>query len=278
MKQYRTREGDVTAVDTRTALTTVGSETAPGPLLVPQSAKYIVGVIVSHISSMAAATGYSAFIRIEGPGLSAGPQTMAIGAGGMAVATGGNACNPAKFLPLNLEVVPAQEIQLFAEMAGTDVGQLSVSVTVVFADALPSGEAVNQTFTVEGDITAADTRYALTTQGSVTAPSSVTPSTAKTIRRIISAVAGEALADGSQTFIVRLGGNAVKGGEQVLTVGASGRIAVQSGSDAAPQLAYPIILDDLEIEVSPSDTISVTAEGPGTDTGTPHMVVTLIYE
>jgi hypothetical protein len=163
-------------------------------------------------------------------------------------------------------------------MAGTDVGTMTTGVTLVFADALPAGEALNQTFTVEGDIGTADLRTALTTQGSVTAPSPVTPSTAKMIRRIIVAVAAEGLADGSQVFFMRLGGNAVKGGEQVLMVGASGRIAVQAGSDAAPQLAPAIILDDLEIEVTPSDTISVTAEGAGTDTGTPHMVATIVFE
>ena len=58
-KLYRSREGEATAVDTKTQLTTLGSETAPGPLLVPQGMKFITGIIVSHISNMAAATGYS---------------------------------------------------------------------------------------------------------------------------------------------------------------------------------------------------------------------------
>jgi hypothetical protein len=277
MKQYRTREGDVTAVDTRTQLTTVGSETAPGPLLVPQKAKYIIGMFVSHISSMAAATGYSAFIRIEGAGLQNGPESMAIGAGGMAVATGGNAALEPIFIPLNLEVIPAQEIQIFGEMAGTDVGLLTMGVTLVFSDALPSGEKINKTYTVEGDITAADTKYLLTTQGSVTAPSPVVPSNASVIQRIVVAVTAEGLADGAQNFFLRLGGNAVQGGEQVISIGACGRIAVQSGSDAAPQIVQATVLEDMQIEVSPSDTISVAVEGAGTDTGTPHAVVTLIY-
>lgn len=277
-KWYRTREGDVTAVDTRTQLTTVGSESAPGPLLVPQGAKYIIGFIASHVSNMAAATGYSAFARVEGPGLSNGPETLALGAGGMAVATGGNSASPAVFLPVALPVVPAQEIQLYAEMAGTDVGTLSVCVTAIFADDLPAGMAVNKTLTVEGDVTSADTKTLLTTQGSVTAPSLVTPASAKMIRRLFVAGCSEGLADGSQTWLLRLGGNAVLGGEQVITIGASGRIAVQSGSDAAPQLARAIVLDDLMVEVSPSDTISIAAEGPGTDTGTGHIVVTAVFE
>jgi len=35
-KLYRTREGDATAVDTRTQLTTVGSETAPGQMTIQE--------------------------------------------------------------------------------------------------------------------------------------------------------------------------------------------------------------------------------------------------
>lgn len=277
MKQYRTREGDVTAVDTRTQLTTVGSETAPGPLLVPQAAKFIVGLIVSHVSSMAAATGYSAFVRLEGAGLQNGPETMAVGAGGMAVATGGNAAVRPKFIPLGLPVIPAQEILLFGEMAGTDVGLLSMNVTLVFSDALPAGQEVNRTFTVEGDITTADTKTNLTTQGSITAPSPVVPAGIKKIDKIVVAVSAEGLANGAQNFFLRLGGNAVLGGEQVLGIGACGTIAVQAGSDAAPQIAEVTTFDDVDIMVSPSDTIAISAEGAGTDTGTPHVVVTLVY-
>ena len=136
---------------------------------------------------------------------------------------------------------------------------------------------MSKTYTVEGDITAADTRTALTTQGSVAAPSSVVPAGMKKIDRIIVAATSEGLADGAQSVILRLGGNAVMGGEQVIAVSALGRIAPQAGSDSAPQLMRSWVLEDADIEVRPSDTISVSAEGPGTDTGTIHIGVTLIY-
>lgn len=136
---------------------------------------------------------------------------------------------------------------------------------------------MSRTFTVEGDITAADTRTALTTQGSVTAPSSVVPAAMKKIDKIIVAATSEGLADGAQSVILRLGGNAVLGGEQVIAVSALGRIAPQIGSDSAPQLMVATVFEDVDIEVRPSDTISVSAEGPGTDTGTIHIGVTLVY-
>jgi hypothetical protein len=136
---------------------------------------------------------------------------------------------------------------------------------------------MSRTFTVEGDITAADTRTLLTTQGSVTAPSSVVPAGMSKIDKIIVACSTEGLADGAQSFFLRLGGNAIKNGEQSIAISAAGRIAVQSGSDAAPQLMAATVLENVDIEVSPSDTLTVAVEGAGTDTGTAHAVVTLIY-
>lgn len=277
-KQYRTREGDATAVDTKTQLTTVGSDTAPGPLMVPNNMKFITGVIVSAIQNMAAATGFSAFVRVEGPGLQNGPESFAVCAGGNAVATGGNFATKAVRLPVLLPVVSGNEIQIFGEMAGTDVGATGLIVTLEFSDAAPAGTAPNKTLTVEGDIASADARTALTTQGSVTAPSLVVPAGVKMISKLFAAASAEGLANGKQTWFVRLGGNAVQGGEQVIALGASGTIAVQSGSDAAPQCVTALVLEGLEIAVSPSDTISIWGEGAGDDTGTGHMVVTAVFE
>ena len=133
------------------------------------------------------------------------------------------------------------------------------------------------TYTVEGDITAVDTRTLIVTQGSVTAPSSVTPAKATKIDKIVVACSPEALADGSASFFLRLGGNAVKNGEQTIVVAAAGRIAPQAGSDAAPAMVDAYVIDDVDLEVSPSDTITVAAEMAGQDLGTAHIGVTLIY-
>jgi hypothetical protein len=134
MKLYRTREGEATAVDTKTQLTTAGSETAPGPLLVPAGSTKIVGVIVAAMQNMAVATGYSAFIRLEGPALQEGPESIAVCAGGNAVATGGNNATAAVFIPLEIPVTVANEVLIYAEMCGTDVGQVNFGVTIVFGD------------------------------------------------------------------------------------------------------------------------------------------------
>lgn len=131
-KIYRSREGEATALDTKTQLTTLGSEAAPGPLLVPTAVTKLKEIIVTGIQNMAAATGFSAFVRLEGPGLSNGPEVIAVAAGGNAVATGGNAAIAAVKIPLDIPVTSANEILIFGEMVGTDVGQVSLGVTLIF--------------------------------------------------------------------------------------------------------------------------------------------------
>lgn len=136
---------------------------------------------------------------------------------------------------------------------------------------------MSKTLTVEGDLTAVDTRTLLTTQGSVTAPSLVVPSGMTKIDKILVAAAAEGLADGSAAFVLRLGGAGILRGEQVITCGAAGRIAVQAGSDAAPQIGRLFILENAGIDVSPSDTISISGEMAGQDLGTARMVVTVVF-
>lgn len=136
---------------------------------------------------------------------------------------------------------------------------------------------MSKTLTVEGDIGSVDTRTLLTTQGSVTAPSLVVPAGMKKIDKIVVAATSEGLAAGAQSYFIRLGGSAVKNGEQTIAVSAVGMIAVQSGSDAAPQLMAPKVFENMDIEVNASDTLTIACEGAGTDTGTGHAVVTLIF-
>lgn len=278
MKQYRTREGDATEVDTKTALTTVGSETAPGPLTVPSGMKYITGVIVACSPNHAAATGYSSFVRLEGAGLTNGPEALPAQAGGVPVATGGNSVIGALKLKVNFPVTEAAEIQIFGEMCGTDIGGMGFVVGLEFSDTPNEGMGDTKTLLVEGDLATVDLLTRLTTQGSVTAPSLLVPAGYGRIRSIFAAAASEGLADGKQVWFARIGGNAVRGGEQVIPISASGRIAVQSGSDAAPQIMAPVVHSDVNIEVTASDTISISTEGAGNDTGTGHAVVGLLFE
>lgn len=132
-KLYRTREGAVTAVDTKSQLTTVGSETAPGPLLVPAGAKTLKAVIAVAASDLATAADGTHFIRLEGPGLPQGPETLVIGASGVQVATGGSYGVVAQRFELDIPVTSTNEILIFGENAGEDAGSCTYGVTLEFA-------------------------------------------------------------------------------------------------------------------------------------------------
>ena len=135
-----------------------------------------------------------------------------------------------------------------------------------------------RTITVEGDVNAVDTRTLLTAQGSVTAPSLVIPAGMTKIKQIIVAASHDgAVDDGAALFFLRLGGNAVLNGEQAIVFGAAGNQTVQAGSDAAPNVMLPFVLDNVDIAVRPSDTISIAAEFAGVDIGDTAVAVTLVY-
>lgn len=274
---FRSREGPVAAADTKSQLTTLGSQTAPGALLVPGAARFLRAAYVAVISSFEAADNYSFLIRLEGPGIARGIFNFAAGAGGVPVATGGNGVVRSKRIPINIPVTPGQEILIFAENVHGDMGTHEAAVTLEFgADAGPEGEIKGE-ITVEGEITAVDTLTRLTAQGSVAAPSRLTPPDAALLKRIVVAVSHDGQADGEVTFILRLGGDAMSGGEQTLVIGGGSRIAVQTGSDAAPAIMAPVVFDNLDLEVSPNETIDISAEMAGVDVGTVGVVVTAIF-
>ncbi len=131
-KMYRSREGSVTALDTKTQLTSLGSETAPGPLLVPAAAKSLAAVIVTFAPDFAVAADAVVLVRLEGPGLPEGPEVVTVGAAGVQVATGGNGARKALRIPLDIPVTSANEIICFGEMVGEDLGTVTVGVTLEF--------------------------------------------------------------------------------------------------------------------------------------------------
>jgi len=132
VKWYRSREGEATAADTKTQLTTLGSQTAPGPLLVPSRASRLVKAIVVAAANYAAVGSASAIVRLEGPGLPEGPEVITVGAMGGDSTTGIQGSAGAKEFELDIPVTPSQEILIFAEMCGADIGQISVGVTLIF--------------------------------------------------------------------------------------------------------------------------------------------------
>jgi len=136
---------------------------------------------------------------------------------------------------------------------------------------------MSRTLTVEGDLATVDSRTQISTQGSVTAPSLIIPSNVRKIVKIIAACTQDGAAVGSGVFFIRLGGAGVLKGEQTIMVGAGGTIAVQTGSDQNYPVVSSFVLDDADIDVSPSDSISISAEMAGSDLGTAGIAITLVF-
>lgn len=131
---YRSREGDVTAADTKTELTTLGSETAPGVLRVPEGFSKISRVFIAaaHDGATIAADGTGTLVRIEGDGLPNGPETLAGPSIGFGTAVNTARDDPSLEIPVDFQVTPGNQIQIFGEM-DADIGTLHLGVTLEFS-------------------------------------------------------------------------------------------------------------------------------------------------
>ena len=137
---------------------------------------------------------------------------------------------------------------------------------------------MSKTLTVEGDLNAANTLTNIITQGSVTAPSRVTPTKATKIVSVLVAAAADQLAEGAGNILVRLGGNAIRGGEQtIICAGLAGNTVI-SGSDLPPVYNPLFMLMDADIDVDGSEVIDINAELVGDDLGDTTVVITLIFD
>lgn len=137
---------------------------------------------------------------------------------------------------------------------------------------------MSKTLTLEVDVNAVDTLVRMTAQGSVAAPSRVTPSKATKITGILAAVGADGVADGSAVFMIRLGGQAIKNGEQEIVFAAAAALAVQAGADAAPIQTGLFKLMNADIAIEPSEVIDVSVEMMGEDLGDSTVIVTLIFD
>lgn len=133
-KKYRTREGSITAVDTRTALTTLGSATAESPanIPVPRDCSELEAVILAYGPDFAGAGSASFFIRLEGDGLDDSPQYIAAGASASELTTGSRGHRNPQRIPVGVKVIPGNTIAVSAEMCGADIGTVAIGVTLVF--------------------------------------------------------------------------------------------------------------------------------------------------
>jgi len=137
---------------------------------------------------------------------------------------------------------------------------------------------MSRTRTFEGRGTSPDARVNLTVQGSVTSPNTKTPKGAKKIDVISVSVGSDLAVAGRAGYLLRIGGDAIKNGEQTIVVGADGGTAVQSGGDTPGVVSEPYIIEDADIECEGSEQLTIDAEMLDDDMGDVDAVVTLIFD
>jgi len=136
-KAYDFRESEVTAADTKTALTRAASDGAVNPIQVPSGKSRISKVIVAFTPDTTFTVAIAAiiFVRLEGNGLPEGAETLMVmgyGQGGATAVANTLRSDPAVQIPVDFKVTPGNQVQLFAEMTG-DLGIINVAVGLEFS-------------------------------------------------------------------------------------------------------------------------------------------------
>lgn len=137
MTRTLTVEGDVTAADTATDLTTQGSVTSPSRVI-PSDVSRIDKIIVGVAAELSGAGDAGYHITLGGSAVMRGAQKISVGAqGGQTPQTGSDQASSGviNFILENadIEVAPSEVIDVQAEMCGDDLGTARVVVTLVFA-------------------------------------------------------------------------------------------------------------------------------------------------
>lgn len=119
-------------MNTLTNLTTFGGETS-GPVKVPANAKKLEEIWLAIGKTVDTAADSAAYcLRLSGKGLKAGQQDFIVGAvGGGVTNTGTVNADPVK-LPVDLDVVPNEDINVAMMYTGSTIPANTAGVTLVF--------------------------------------------------------------------------------------------------------------------------------------------------
>lgn len=131
----RIREGPCATADTRTNLTTLGSNATPGTLTVPSTAKRIkrLWVAVGQETPTLAAHGGVVFVRLWGEAIR-GEQTFMIAGVSSTGTTAGETSNEGTndCIPIDVPIVkPGGTLSIAGEMAGVEATDQSIVCEVL---------------------------------------------------------------------------------------------------------------------------------------------------
>lgn len=136
MSRTLTVEGDVGTIDTRTGLTTQGSVTAPSRV-VPSGVSKITGLVVCSSADASAEGDAVIIVRLGGSAVLGGEQTFIAGGHTTNTVQAGSDSAPnlgatLVLKDLDVDIRPGDVINIDAEEAGTDIGDASVVVTLIY--------------------------------------------------------------------------------------------------------------------------------------------------
>ena len=130
------REGPVTTADARTALATLGSNTAPGLIKTPSDKSRIAYIVVAMGQETPTTTtgGGIMFVRLGGKALKEEVQYM-VGGHTYQIATSGESGGPGFVisLPVGIELeTPGEYLEVYAETTGVEACDPNISFTPVY--------------------------------------------------------------------------------------------------------------------------------------------------
>ena len=130
------REGPVVTADTRTALSTEGSITAPGFMKTPSDKTRIAYLIVAVGAETPTTTTQGGVFLVRLGGKAMGEEiTIVVGGDVSQIATAGESGGPGFGLVLDVDMplaVPGEYLELYGEHAGVDASDPNFSIAPVF--------------------------------------------------------------------------------------------------------------------------------------------------
>lgn len=277
------REGDISSVDTWTALQNVGA-TSVGDVKVPMDAKALsrIDVMVSaDMDTPAGGLGSIAAFRLSGNALMAGGVhrylAHAFTAGGK---TAGEAACRSKVIsmPMKVPVKGGNELGVEGIMLGEDSGTFTMSIVFTFTKELRENGIEDGDFR-EGDITGVDTDTILTSVGATSLGNIKVPVERSLIAAVCGVFAVDVGADNTATVrcigSYQVSSTALKSGGVFRSPGEALQItATTTGVFLAVMEPDPTPLD---MEVKGGNELELHAMFLGEDPGQMTMAVGVLY-
>lgn len=277
-----TREVDIAAVNTWTALTNYGA-TAAGAVQVPSKARYLSKIEIStawDVTSTAAVYKLMSAIRLSGNGLVNGGIYKFLGQCGYHAqvnAFAAGSYHGVQTYLTRIPVSPSDSISIEGVMLAEDAGDITIAVTLHFSASDP-GSGIVDADCRNNNITAVDTSTSMTTLAGDTLGVFKIPTNRNKIIGIVTAVAPDMAAGAAAqrcVAVAQLTGPALASGGNYMVQ--SGTYAYSAQGSAAWGQGGISDIHGVDLDVVPASELTVNAQMIGEDSGDIEMGVGILY-